>query len=80
MQKCIKCGKVDGIIRAGFLRGQQQYPCKLCNHFFALKSNQLQPAKSNNPTTIIDVANFLGVSISTVSRALNNKSDISQKT
>ncbi|GGD52322.1 LacI family transcriptional regulator [Emticicia aquatilis] len=45
-----------------------------------LKSNQPQPTKSNNPITIVDVANFLGVSISTVSRALNNKSDINQKT
>lgn len=80
MQKCIKCGKVDGIIKAGFLRGQQRFLCKLCNHHFVLEMNEIAETKGNNPTTIIDVAKHLGVSISTVSRALNNKSDINQKT
>jgi LacI family transcriptional regulator len=80
MQKCIKCGKVDGIIKAGFLRGEQRFQCKLCNHYFVLETNEIVESKGNNQTTIIDVAKHLGVSISTVSRALNNKLDINQKT
>jgi LacI family transcriptional regulator len=80
MQKCIKCGKVEGIIRAGFLRGRQRFQCKLCNHYFVLEVNEPVNPKKNNPTTIIDVAKHLGVSISTVSRALNNKADINHST
>ena len=34
----------------------------------------------NNPITIIDIAKLLGISKSTVSRALNNHPDISQAT
>lgn len=81
MQKCIKCGKVDGIIKAGFLRGQQRFHCKLCNHHFV---NEIIAAETstreNSQITIIDVAKHLGVSVSTVSRALNNKTDINPKT
>ena len=42
MQKCRKCGKVDGIIKAGFLRGQQRFLCKLCNHHFVRKTNEIE--------------------------------------
>lgn len=81
MQKCIKCGEVDGITKAGFLRGQQRFHCKLCNHHFVVEINGVETlTKENNATTIIDVAKHLGVSISTVSRALNNKPDINQNT
>lgn len=81
MQKCIKCGEVDGIIRAGFLRGLQRFHCKLCDFYFVIQLKDIETTtKKNNPITIIDVAKHLGVSISTVSRALNNKADINQKT
>ena len=54
---------------------------KSCNHHFLLKTNEISAiTKGNSPITIIDVAKHLGASISTVSRALNNKSDINQKT
>lgn len=81
MQKCIKCGEVEGIIKAGFLRGRQRFHCKLCNQYFVIEEHNPEiAARENTPTTIIDVAKHLGVSISTVSRALNNKPDINQNT
>jgi LacI family transcriptional regulator len=79
MQKCTKCGKVEGINKAGYLRGRQRFLCKLCNHHFVLATSEI-PKFKNSPTTIIDVAKHLGVSISTVSRALNNKADINEST
>ncbi len=81
MNKCIKCQSVDGLKRAGFIRGKQRYYCKHCSIHFVypnLESNEKNNKKSHS--TILDVAKFLGVSISTVSRALNDKSDINPET
>ncbi len=80
MQRCVKCNAVDGVIRAGFLRGRQRFFCKLCNFNFVVEGETESKKKKTHQTTIVDVAKHLGVAISTVSRALNDKSDISQET
>jgi LacI family transcriptional regulator len=79
MNKCIKCDNVDGLKRAGFIRGKQRYYCRHCNiHFVYPETTSI--TKNNTNATISDVAKYLGVSISTVSRALNDKSDINLET
>lgn len=81
MKKCIKCENVDGLKRAGFIRGKQRYFCKHCDiHFVYPEQDKSEKAQKNIHATIQDVADYLGVSISTVSRALNDKSDISPET
>lgn len=80
MQRCIKCNLVDGVIKSGFLRGKQRYYCKLCDLYFILENIDVKPPKKSVQTTIVDLAKHLGISVSTVSRALNDKSDISQHT
>lgn len=77
MQKCIKCNSVDGVIRSGFLRGKQRFYCKLCHFNFILENEDVKRPQKTNQTTIIDLAKYLGIAASTVSRALNGKSDIS---
>lgn len=80
MKKCIKCESVDGLKRAGFIRGKQRYYCRHCNIHFVYPDSVATKPKKNTQATIQDVANYLGVSISTVSRALNDKSDINPET
>jgi LacI family transcriptional regulator len=80
MQRCIKCDTVDGVIKAGFVRGKQRYFCKSCEQHFVVQSDSKPSRKRQTQTTISDVAKHLGVSISTVSKALNGKSDINQAT
>lgn len=80
MQKCVKCQQVDGVIKAGFIRGNQRFFCKICNQHFILESTPKSDLKRHGQSTITDVAKALGVSISTVSRALNDKSDINPDT
>ncbi|NBA88628.1 substrate-binding domain-containing protein [Emticicia sp. CRIBPO] len=80
MQKCTKCHQVDGVIKAGFIRGNQRFFCKICSQHFILENAFKSDLKKNGQSTITDVANALGVSISTVSRALNDKSDINPDT
>jgi LacI family transcriptional regulator len=77
MQRCIKCNSVDGVIRSGFLRGKQRFYCKVCNFNFILENEDAKRPQKANQTTIIDLAKYLGIAASTVSRALNGKSDIS---
>ncbi|PLK44038.1 LacI family DNA-binding transcriptional regulator [Emticicia sp. TH156] len=77
MQRCIKCNTVDGVIKSGFLRGRQRFYCKSCNLNFVLEIEESAPLKKNNQITIVDLARYLGISASTVSRALNGKTDIS---
>lgn len=77
MQRCIKCNTVDGVIRSGFLRGKQRFFCKLCDFYFILENENTRLPQKTNQTTIIDLAKHLGIAASTVSRALNGKSDIS---
>lgn len=80
MQRCIKCNSVDGVIKSGFLRGSQRFYCKQCDFYFVLDNENVKPAKKNSQVTIVDLAKHLGISVATVSRALNDKSDISQHT
>jgi len=80
MQRCVKCNLVDGGIKSGFLRGKQRYFCKICDLYFILDLKTVKPNKKNDQVTIVDLAKHLGKSVSTVSRALNEKSDISQQT
>ncbi|MBK6976118.1 MAG: LacI family DNA-binding transcriptional regulator [Cytophagaceae bacterium] len=80
MQKCLKCGKVDGIIKSGKVRGKQRYYCKLCDFSFVLEQTIPELSKNKGLTTIVDIARHLGISVSTVSRALNDKYDINPNT
>lgn len=62
------------------IRGKVRYHCKSCDfHFTKEHPEKSRPTKQIH-TTIKDIAQVMGVSIATVSRALNNKSDISPKT
>lgn len=80
MQRCIKCNSVDGVIKSGFLRGSQRFYCKQCDFNFVLEAESIKPIKKSGQVTIVDLAKHLGISVATVSRALNDKSDISQHT
>jgi DNA-binding LacI/PurR family transcriptional regulator len=83
MISCPKCSEVGSIMKAGFVRHKQRYVCKDCNYFFTLSDpGQVVPGKKSrrHQTTIIDIARSIGVSNSTVSRALHGHADISQET
>lgn len=81
--KCPRCSKVETILRSGFIRNKQRYYCKECNYNFTLhhvdrKANH--KLKKNYQVTIIDIAKAMGISPSTVSRALHDHPDIGTKT
>lgn len=80
MISCVKCGKVETIVKSGFVRGKQRLYCKECDLYFSLNPPNQIANKKSHQTTIIDVAKALGVSPSTVSRALNNSSEINENT
>lgn len=81
MIKCIKCERVDTIMKAGFVRGNQRFLCKACAYHFTLPPTEPQTQKrKRHQTTIIDIAQELGVSNSTVSRALHGHPDINPNT
>ncbi|MCE7061035.1 LacI family DNA-binding transcriptional regulator [Dyadobacter sp. CY343] len=84
MIKCVKCGQVEGIMKAGYVRGKQRFLCKPCNYYFTIQekdvSAAVQQKRKRHQTTIIDIAKTLGVSNSTVSRALHGHADISPET
>ncbi|QRQ99788.1 LacI family DNA-binding transcriptional regulator [Dyadobacter sandarakinus] len=84
MIKCVKCGEVEGIMKAGYVRGKQRFLCKPCNYYFTIQENDVSAAvqrkRKRHQTTIIDIAKTLGVSNSTVSRALHGHTDISPDT
>lgn len=68
-------------MKAGFVRGKQRYYCKECDYYFTLPStNKKTERRKRHQTTIIDIAQELGVSNSTVSRALHNHPDINAET
>lgn len=80
---CPKCAEVGAIMKAGYVRNKQRYVCKDCNYFFTLSDpDQIIPRKKTrrHQTTIIDIAKSIGVSNSTVSRALHGHADISPET
>ena len=80
MIACIKCGKVDMIVKSGFVRGKQRLYCKGCDLYFSVLSPNQPVSKKQHQTTIVDIAKSLGVSPSTVSRALNNSPEINENT
>lgn len=68
-------------MKAGFVRGKQRYCCKDCSYYFTLPAvDQKSERRRRHQTTIIDIAQELGVSNSTVSRALHNHPDINADT
>lgn len=79
MEKCSKCGETT-LIRSGFIRGKQRFFCKSCESYITIPNPNQPPSKKPHQTTIIDIAKVLGVSPSTVSRALNNSSEINEFT
>jgi len=83
MVGCPKCSEVGSIMKAGYVRNKQRYVCKDCNYFFTLSNPQHPDSRQKSrrhQTTIIDIARAIGVSNSTVSRALHGHADISQET
>ncbi|KAA6438538.1 substrate-binding domain-containing protein [Dyadobacter flavalbus] len=83
MISCPKCSEVGSIMKAGYVRNKQRYVCKDCNYFFTLTNPESPvPRKKarRHQTTIIDIARSIGVSNSTVSRALHGHADISPET
>jgi LacI family transcriptional regulator/LacI family repressor for deo operon, udp, cdd, tsx, nupC, and nupG len=75
MIRCPKCAQVDAVTRSGFVRGKQRYTCRTCAYAFTLPSVRAAVEK-RRAVTIVDIAQELGVSKSTVSRALRGRSDI----
>jgi len=82
--KCPICNKTENILKAGLIRNKQRYNCKNCNYHFITdkkKKNKIPFfEKSDKQITMLDIARAAGVSITTVSRALNNRSDINVDT
>jgi LacI family transcriptional regulator len=80
MINCPKCKNFENVAKAGFLRGKQRYYCKPCEVHFTMEVEGEKSSRKSHQTTIIDIAKALGVAPSTVSRALNNKSEINPAT
>lgn len=82
MIKCIKCGDVGAIAKAGIIRGKQRYYCGHCDYYFtiAITGKAANQGSKKHQTTIIDIARELQISKSTVSRALHGHSDINENT
>ena len=82
--KCPKCQITERILKSGIIRDKQRFYCKDCNYHFTLlhegKKQKNEVKKYNRPTALKDIAEAAGISISTVSRALNNHPDISLET
>lgn len=81
MIKCAKCRQIDFVQKSGIVRGKQRYFCKACDYHFTLP--EVVENRKNKPrhqVTIIDIANELGISKSTVSRALRGHTDIHEGT
>lgn len=82
---CPRCEKAETIQKSGIVRKKQRFYCKDCNYHFTIhhestKSRKKQKGHSGGQTSLSDIAKAVGVSVSTVSRALNNHADISEKT
>jgi LacI family transcriptional regulator len=68
------------VVKAGIVRGAQRYYCNHCKTHFSEKRKVKIENKNSHQITILDIANHLGIAPSTVSKALNNKSDINIET
>ncbi len=81
MIKCKKCNQVEFIQKSGIMRGKQRYYCKSCDYHFTIgDENTPQEPKRHHEVTIMDIARQLGISKSTVSRALRGHTDIHEGT
>jgi LacI family transcriptional regulator len=82
--KCPKCNKVERILKSGIVRNKQRYYCKDCNYHFIIAAGKKTVGRSsvrtNSQTSMQDIAEAAGVSTTTVSRALNDRPDISDET
>ena len=82
--KCPKCQHIERILKSGIIRGKQRFYCKDCNYHFTLvhesRKQKTEARKNNDKTSLKDIASAAGVSVSTVSRALNEHPDISIET
>jgi LacI family transcriptional regulator len=74
---------METVTRSGFIRKKQRYLCKECNFNFTVhhvdRKAKNREQKSHQ-TTILDIANVMGLAPSTVSRALQDHPDISINT
>ena len=73
----------ETVLLSGFIRGKQRYFCKGCKYHFTIHHENRKTnneIKRKRQTTIIDIAKAIGVSNSTVSRALHDHPDISVQT
>jgi DNA-binding LacI/PurR family transcriptional regulator len=73
---CPKCNEVSAVQKAGIVRGKQRYCCKSCDFHFTLPDLTTAPQTKRHQVTIVDIAEELGISKSTVSRALRGHTDI----
>lgn len=81
MISCLKCAQAGTLMKAGFVRGKQRYFCRACDYYFTLpEADKKNDSRRRHQTTIIDIAKELGVSNSTVSRALHDHPDINPDT
>ena len=81
MIRCKHCSEISFIQKSGFQRGKQRFLCQSCNKYFTEEyedNSAIKPRKKG--ITIYDIAKELGVSISTVSRALNDSNEININT
>jgi LacI family transcriptional regulator, repressor for deo operon, udp, cdd, tsx, nupC, and nupG len=78
---CPKCSQFDNVQKAGIIRGKQRYFCKSCHFHFTIQETATQHIVSKrHQVTIMDIAHELGISKSTVSRALSGHTDIHEGT
>lgn len=68
------------VVKAGIVRGAQRYYCNGCKTHFNEKRKVDIVNKNSHQITILDIAKHLGIAPSTVSKALNDKSDINVET
>ena len=79
MIKCSNCNEVSGIVKAGKQNYVQRYFCKYCKKYFTIKVDEQKKTKTKEGITIKDIAQKLGLGISTISRALNSSDEIKKK-